>query len=282
MYLRKESLPLEEDRSYLIENARSRLYAEQSENDRRRKAIEERVRNGSQDRPALIPAKPAVSAMDSDKTLRVAAYCRVSTDAVEQETSYELQKEHFESLIRMHPNWRLAGIYADKGKSGTNTRHRDSFRKLIDDCYAGKIDLVVTRAVSRFARNLLDCLNYVRELKKIGVEIFFEQESLRTMDGTSEMILTVLSMVAQEESHIKSEAMNSSIEIRFGLGMFLTPALLGYDHIGPGELQLNYSESLTVKKMYYMLLNGYSTNEIADELMRLNRPTKLGRYKLVR
>ena len=114
---------MEEERKNLIEDARSRLYAEQEENERRRQSADERVRVGNMNRPEIIPATVKAGSMQSDKALRVAAYCRVSTDAVEQETSFELQKDHFEKIIRLHPNWRMAGIYADKGKSGTETKH---------------------------------------------------------------------------------------------------------------------------------------------------------------
>lgn len=146
-------------------------------------------------------------------TKRVCAYCRVSTDDVNQTSSYELQKNHYEDMIKEHQGWELVGIYADEGISGTSLQHRDEFNQMIEDCKAGKIDLIVTKSVSRFARNIVDCIAKVRELAnmRLQVGVFFETEHIYTLDNTSEMMLAVLSAAAQEESHTKSEIMNISI-----------------------------------------------------------------------
>ena len=127
-------------------------------------------------------------------------------------------------------DWKYAGTYVDNGFSGTNTAHRPGFLKLIEDARAGKIDMIITKAVSRFARNLLDCISYIDELKNLDppVRVFFEQENLDTGLQTSGIILFVLAMVAEEESHMKSEAMLLSLEWRFSRGRFLTPSLFGY------------------------------------------------------
>jgi DNA invertase Pin-like site-specific DNA recombinase len=176
----------------------------------------------------------AVSEQDSTpRKLRVAAYCRVSTDDLDQTISIHLQKKEYKRKIRANPDWIFAGMYVDEGISGTNTAHRPGFLKLIEDCQAGKIDMVITKAVSRFARNLRDCIKYVEARKNLSppVNVYFEQEKLDTGLQTSGVILIVLAMVAEEESHMKSEAMLLSLEWRFSRGRFLTPALFGYDKV---------------------------------------------------
>lgn len=144
-----------------------------------------------------------VGQMESQlRRLRVAAYCRVSTDEEEQESSYNIQIDYYTDLIQNNPEWIFVGIYADEGITGTSTKKRDDFKRLIRDCMAGRIDLIITKSISRFARNTLDCLMYVRKLKEIGVAVYFEKENLNTMDENSEMVLTILSSLAQEESQI--------------------------------------------------------------------------------
>ena len=130
----------------------------------------------------MIPARPAVGARKKTENapkIRVAAYCRVSTDTDEQATSYDAQIEHYTDLIAKHPEWELAGIYADDGISGTNTKKREEFNRLIDDCMAGRVDMVISKSISRFARNTLDCLKYIRQLKEKNIAVFFEKEAIR-------------------------------------------------------------------------------------------------------
>ncbi|MCR4708429.1 MAG: recombinase family protein, partial [Clostridiales bacterium] len=228
----------------------------------------------------------AAEAAPDDRILRVAAYCRVSTDDIDQLLSIELQKNNYRDMIRGNPKWRYVGTYVDDGFSGTNTDHRPAFKLMMRDAMAGKIDMIITKSVSRFARNLLDCIGWVRELKDKHdppIAVFFEQEHLNTLDVTSNIILFVLAMVAEEESHMKSEAMLLSLEWRFSRGRFMTPALLGYDRVevpdGNGghrkKLVVNEDEANTVRLMYYMLLNGSSTAGIAKTLTDLHRETGL-------
>ena len=130
----------------------------------------------------MIPARPAVGARKKTENapkIRVAAYCRVSTDTDEQATSYDAQIEHYTDLIAKHPEWELAGIYADDGISGTNTKKREEFNRLIDDCMAGRVDMVISKSISRFARNTLDCLKYIRQLKEKNIAVFFEKEYIQ-------------------------------------------------------------------------------------------------------
>ena len=193
--------------------------------------IRERYKGVDRSELEFIPAKPKEKLFEDTTEKRVCAYCRVSTDDVNQTSSYELQKNHYEDMIKEHQGWKLVGIYADEGISGTSLQHRDEFNRMIEDCKSGKIDLIVTKSVSRFARNIVDCIAKVRELANMvpRVGVFFETEHIYTLDNTSEMMLAVLSAAAQEESHTKSEIMNISIEQRFSRGIFLTPKLLGYD-----------------------------------------------------
>ena len=132
--------------------------------------------------PALKKSRGIIGTDEKPK-LRVAAYCRVSTDTDEQATSYEAQVEHYTAFINKNSEWDLAGIYADDGISGTNTKKREEFNRLIDDCMDGKIDMVITKSISRFARNTLDCLKYIRQLKDKHIPVFFEKENINTMDS---------------------------------------------------------------------------------------------------
>ena len=256
----------------------------QSERAKAKEALRREVNTYSGDDVHKISA--TVQAARDDRILRVAAYCRVSTDDIDQLMSIELQKKHYREMITANPKWKYVGTYVDDGFSGTNTDHRPAFKLMMKDCMDGKVDMIITKSVSRFARNLLDCIGWVRELKDKHdppIAVFFEQEHLDTLDTTSNIILFVLAMVAEEESHMKSEAMLLSLEWRFSRGRFMTPALLGYDKIeepdGHGghrkKLQINEDEAQTVRLMYYMLLNGSSTAEIADTLNELQRETGL-------
>ena len=183
-------------------------------------------------------------------------------------------------MVNRRPNWDLVNIYADEGISGTSLQHRDSFVQMIEDCKAGKIELIVTKSVSRFARNIIDCIGYARRLKAMTppVGIFFETENLYTLDPKSEMLLAFMATLAQEESHNKSEIMNASIEMRFKRGIFLTPPLLGYDQDEEGDLVINENEAKVVKFIFYEYLNGCSCQTIADLLTQLHCRTKKGNY----
>ena len=207
----------------------------------------------------VIPAIPQVSLYEDKNEKRVAVYARVSTDDPRQTSSYELQKNHYMDLVSKHIGWKLADIYADEGISGTSLNHRDSFVRMINDCRAGKIDLIVTKSVSRFARNTLDCIGYARELANLQppIGILFETENIYTLNSSSEMSLTFIATLAQEESHNKSEIMNASIDMRFRRGIFLTPSLLGYDTDDEGNLVINQEEA---KDNFEKAINNNSKN----------------------
>ncbi|MCM1183460.1 MAG: recombinase family protein [Roseburia sp.] len=231
--------------------------------------------------PALlevIPAKPQESLYDDDVHRRVAVYARVSTGDPRQTSSYELQRNYYEDYVSRYPNWELIGIYADEGISGTSRCHRDSFNRMIEDCAAGKIDMIITKSVSRFARYIVDCIGTVNELKRMipPVGVLFENEQIFTLNPQSEMNLSFVAAMAQEESHVKSVSMNASYEMRFSHGIFMTPPLLGYDQDENGNLIINEEEAKTVRLIFFMYLYGYSTQQIADWLTKLARPTKKG------
>ncbi len=247
-------------------------------NDLTKQKIRDRYKGVSEDVLDVIPATPHEDFYKSEVHKRVAVYARVSTDDPNQTSSYELQKNHYEDMVNQRANWDLVDIYADEGISGTSLKHRDNFLRMIEDCQAGKIDLIVTKSVSRFARNILDCIGYVRQLKAANppIGVFFETENIFTLDENSEMALSFIATLAQEESHTKSEIMNSSIEMRFKRGIFLTPKLLGYDHDENGNLIINEDEAKTVRLIFFSYLYGYTSQQIADALTELERLTKKG------
>lgn len=238
--------------------------------------IRARYKDTNRDKVIVLPALPTENFHEDKREKRVAVYARVSTGDPKQTSSYELQKNYYTDAIDRHPGWSLIEIYADEGISGTSLRHRNAFVKMIQDCRNGKIDLIVTKSVSRFSRNVLDCIGYVRELKALQppVGVFFETENIFTLDPDSEMGLSFISTLAQEESHNKSKSMNVSIEMRFSSGLFLTPALLGYDHDEDGNLIINEDEAQTVRLIFFMYLYGYTCQQIADTLTSLGRTTK--------
>ena len=226
----------------------------------------------------VIPAKPKVKLFEDTQEKNVAAYCRVSTDDPNQTSSYELQKNHYTDMIQGHEGWNMVGIYADEGISGTSMMHRDELLRLLADCEEGKVDVIVTKSVSRLARNIRDCIEIVRKLAELNppVGVLFETEGFFTLEATSEMMLAVLAAAAQEESHTKSEIMNVSIDQRFRRGIFLTPVLLGYDQDEEGNLIINETEAATVRLIFFLYMSGYTCAEIAEDLEGLNRKTKRG------
>mgnify|MGYP003277150320 CR=1 FL=1 len=194
----------------------------------------------------------------------MAAYCRVSTDQEEQLLSYENQLNYYTGYINNNPLYQFAGIYADEGISGTNTKKRDEFNKMIADCRGGKIDMIITKSISRFARNTLDCLNYVRELKDLGIGIIFEKENINTLDAKGEVLLTILSSLAQDESRSISENSIWGIRRRFEKGQYKmsTKRFLGYDTDEYGKLVINRKQAAIVKRLYFEFLSGKTVDYI--------------------
>lgn len=265
-----------ENQSSLQDKKKQAEMHDQSPPDKKEKI---RARYAGTDGVTLIPARLTPGLLEDVREKRVAVYARVSTGDPRQTSSYELQKNHYQDVVTQHPGWKLAGIYADEGISGTSLQHRDAFMRMIEDCRNHKIDLILTKSVSRFARNVLDCIGYARELAALDppIGILFEAENIYTLDRNSEMSLSIVSTLAQEESHNKSEVMNASIEMRFRRGIFLTPPLLGYDQDADGTLIVNEEEAKTVRLIFYMYLYGYTCIQIADAMTQLARRTKTGR-----
>lgn len=218
---------------------------------------------------------------DNDLPLRVAIYVRVSTDDVRQTTSFELQQKYYQDFIVRHPSWSLVKIYADEGISGTSLAHRDRFNEMIADCRAGKIDLIITKNVSRFARNVVICIGIVRELAELKkpVGVFFESEAIYSLNDDTQMALSFMATMAEEESHTRSRSMETSLRMRLDHGIPLIPKRLGFVHDEINNLTPNEEEAPTVKLMYFLIMFGCSTEQTAEILTALQRKTFLGNTK---
>lgn len=219
----------------------------------------------------MIPARMTFGAKKKSEDapkIRVVAYCRVSTESDEQATSYEAQIEHYTDYIEKHPGWELAGIYADDGISGTNTKKRDEFNRLIEDCMAGQVDMVITKSISRFARNTLDCLKYIRKLKEKNIAVFFEKEAINTLDAKGEVLLTIMASLAQQESQSLSQNVRLGLQYRYQQGKVQvnTSRFLGYDKDENGNLVINPAEAEVVKRIYREFLSGKTYYQIGKEL----------------
>lgn len=210
---------------------------------------------------------------------RVAAYARVSTNRECQQTSYEAQIQYYTRYIEKKPDWIFAGIYADEGVTGTSTQKRVAFLQMIQDAMDGKIDLIVTKSVSRFARNTVDSLSVIRKLKEHGVEIYFEKENIWTFDAKGELLITIMSSLAQEESRSISENTRWGMRKAFQDGKVFVPYrhFLGYDRGENGELKVNPEQAKTVCMIYKMFLDGNSFYRIAAELTQRRIPTPYGK-----
>ena len=231
----------------------------------------------------VIPARRKTRNVDaeSQKKLKVAAYCRVSTDSEEQASSYEVQVEHYTTYIQNNPEWELAGIYADDGISGTNTKKREQFNKMIEDSMNGKIDMIITKSISRFARNTLDCLKYIRQLKDKEIPVFFEKENINTMDAKGEIMLTIMASLAQQESQSLSQNVKLGIQYRYQQGEVQVNhnRFLGYTKDENNKIVINLEQAKVVKRIYREYLEGASLVQIArgleaDEILTAAKRSK--------
>ena len=211
-------------------------------------------------KPVCIASKP----LQKPSKNKVAAYARVSTYNDEQLNSLEAQKDYYEKKIRENPSWMFAGIYVDEGITGTSYAHRAEFLRMIEDCKNGKIDMVLTKSVSRFARNTVDALNVIRELKEIGVGVYFERENVWTLDSKGEFLITLLTSLAQEEARSISENTAWGIRKRFADGQYA----VGYKHfLGYNAgFEVNKEQAVFVRLIFRMYIQGYSTCRIAKIL----------------
>lgn len=209
---------------------------------------------------------------------RVAAYCRVSTDSEEQLNSYEAQKTYYTKKIEENPDWEMAGIYADKGLSGTSLKKRGEFNRMIVACKRGRIDTILTKSLSRFARNTVDCLEIVRMLKAHGIGVIFEKENINTLTESSEFLITLFSGFAQAESESlsKNVTWGKQKSMESGNVSFQYSKLLGY-HRGPdGQPEVEPEEAETVRRIYRRYLDGCSLGQIKAELEQDEVPTASG------
>ena len=212
---------------------------------------------------------------------RVAGYARVSTDSDEQFTSYEAQVDYYTNFIRSHPDWEFVSVYTDEGVSGLGTRKRDGFNQMIRDALAGKIDLIVTKSVSRFARNTVDSLTTIRKLKEHGIEVYFEKEAIWTFDGKGELLLTIMSSLAQEESRSISENVTWGQRKRMADGKVTIPYehFLGYRKGADGLPEIVPEEAELVRRIYRMFIEGMAVSRIARTLTDEGIPTPGGKQK---
>lgn len=218
----------------------------------------------------VIPARRRVGNNQKDEKpkIRVAAYCRVSTDSDEQATSYEVQIEHYTDFIKKNPEWAFAGIFADDGISGTNTKKREEFNRMIDECMAGNIDMVITKSISRFARNTLDCLQYIRQLKDKNIAVYFEKENINTLDAKGEIMLTIMASLAQQESQSLSQNVKLGFQYRYQQGEVVMNCarFLGYTKDENKHLIIVPEEAEVVKRIYREYLEGASMDKIKKNL----------------
>lgn len=208
--------------------------------------------------------------INSVKKRRVAAYARVSTDQEEQLTSYEAQVDYYTNYIKSRDDWEFVDVYTDEGISGTSTKRRDGFKKMVDDAMAGNIDLIITKSVSRFARNTVDSLTTIRSLKEIGCECYFEKENIWTFDGKGELLLTIMSSLAQEESRSISENVKWGHRKRFADGKvsLAYSTFLGYKKGEDGNLEIDEEQAVVVRRIYRDFLSGSTPLIIAKSLMK--------------
>ena len=226
-----------------------------------------------------IPANPLLGDLRKrKKKLRVAAYCRVSTEEEEQQNSFEVQVNYYTEKITHHDGWQLAGIFADDGISGVSTKKREQFNEMIELCRKKKIDLILTKSISRFARNTLDCIKHVRILKSWGIPVIFEKENIDTSNMNSEMILTCLSSFAQAESESISGNVTKGIRMGYRQGRFTFryKNFLGYRKGPDGEPEIVPEEAEIIRLIAQNFLNGDSLRTIKKTLEDMGVPTATG------
>ena len=230
----------------------------------------------------VLPPNPeAVRAAQAKRQLRVAAYCRVSTDDEEQLTSYEAQKTYYTDKIMMNREWTMAGIFADEGITGTSARKRPEFLRMIRQCKQGKIDLILVKSISRFARNTLDCLNYIRLLKERNIAVIFEKENINTLESDSELLITMMGAFAQAESE------SISANVRWGKRQAMKEGrvssqcsrIYGYQQGANGEPEIIPQQAEVVRRIYDTYLVGASLREICEMLEAEGIPSRSGRVQ---
>ena len=227
----------------------------------------------------VIPAtwNPTDESSREIRKLRVAAYCRVSTELEQQQSSYDIQIEYYTRHIMQNPNWIFAGVFADDGRSATNTFRRDDFNQLMNQCMKGKVDMVITKSISRFARNTVDCISWVRKLREKNVAVYFEKENLNTLDDSTEMILTILSSQAQEESRAISTNVKWGYARKFEKGESIRQRSYGFRKAPTGEMCIMEEEAAVIRNMARWFLDGDSLERIKHRLEDAGIETTTGK-----
>jgi DNA invertase Pin-like site-specific DNA recombinase len=224
-------------------------------------------------RVRVIPARTRTERNEQNpdgQKKRIGVYVRVSTELESQASSYDIQVSYFKEYVENNPQWELVEIFADEGITGTSTKNRDGFNRMIERCQNNEVDYIITKSISRFARNTLDCLHYIRMLKGLGIGIYFQKENLDTLDSKSELFLTILSSMAQEESRSISENTKWGIQKRFQQGKAHIPTtyFLGYTSDADGNIIINEEQAPIVRRIFRELLEGKGTPTIARGLMK--------------
>ena len=248
--------------------------------EQKKEKVRRRIRAATD--PESYSYRPEMENQDhvkNDEFQLVAIYARVSTEDPAQTSSFELQQKYYVDLVARHPKWVLVKIYSDEGKSGTTTAHREGFKEMLDDAYAGKINLIIVKNISRFARNVLDFLSTIRKLTEKRIGVLFESEGIYSLNDVNHMTLSFHATIAEEESRVRSRSMETSLRMRLDHGLPLTPELLGFIKGEDGKLIKNPETYKIPKLMFYMYLYGYSTQQIATTLTKLSKRTYLGNLK---
>ena len=228
-----------------------------------------------------IPATRNFLEKDRKAILNVGAYCRVSTDTEEQQGSYNSQVNHYTEKIKSTPGWRFVKVYGDEGISGTNADNRPGFQEMMQDCENGKIDLTITKSISRFSRNVTVTLEVARKLRDKGIGIFFEKENLNTLHYTSESLLAIFSSLAQAESESMSENIKMGREYRYKQGecCYNMGKIFGFNQDSNGIVTINEEQAIVVRLMYDGYLNGMSIGGIIKDLQERKIPSPTGKEK---
>ena len=250
-----------------------------SENSRekQRERVKRRVNAAVENEKHIyFPERENTDYVKSDEFQRVGIYARVSTDDPAQTSSFVLQQKYYMDMVSRNPNWKLVKIYSDEGKSGTTIQHREGFNEMMADAFGNKLDLIIVKNISRLARNVVDFLNTIRKLRERKVGVLFESEGIYSLNSDSHLALSLQATVAEQESRLRSRSMETSLRMRLDHGLPLTPELLGFVKDEDGKLRVNPETEDTPRLIFYMYLYGYSTQQIADTLVKLSKKTYLG------
>ena len=255
----------------------------------RKSQAKEDIRSAFENKIDVEFIPPTVADFEDGATkakVRIAPYCRVSTDSDEQLASYELQTQYYRELVNSRPDWELISVYADEGISGTSLRKREQFLQMVEDCKEGKIDMIITKSIARFARNVVDCVSTTRLLKNLNppVAIYFEDININTLTQTGELLLILMAAVAQGESETKSSSVKWGFRKRFQAGIPKIAPLFGFQKEGR-ELFVSDPEATIVRLIFHALIDGYSIPEICSLLNSQAIPSpkgKLWTYSTIR